>query len=122
MTTERALQLLRIEQECIKRNSCEGCDRDCAACDLVQEDEELNDMYEYVTAYFPCNTWIDVNTRLPLEHQDILIYCTNGEDGRIVASNYADNEWWDCINGFGIDLSRETVTHWMPLPPRPEGY
>ena len=49
---ERMLELLKIEQKCVKRNSgldesFEGtCDRDCARCELVQKDEDLLDMYE----------------------------------------------------------------------------
>ena len=48
---ERMLELLKIEQKCVKRNSgldedFEGkCDRDCANCELVQKDEDLLDMY-----------------------------------------------------------------------------
>lgn len=51
---ERMLELLKIEQKCVKRGSgldenFEGaCNRDCANCDLVQKDADLLDMYEKV--------------------------------------------------------------------------
>ena len=44
MTINRAIELLKIEKECIRRNA-DGCDRNCADCDLVQEDRELLEMY-----------------------------------------------------------------------------
>ena len=47
MTLERAIELLKIEQACVERNT-KGCDRNCAKCDLVQKDWELLDMYRYV--------------------------------------------------------------------------
>lgn len=51
---ERMLKLLKIEQKCVKRASgldatFDGiCNRDCAQCDLVQEETELLQMYENV--------------------------------------------------------------------------
>ena len=47
MTNQMAIIILKIERECVKRN-IQGCDRDCAKCDLVQTDEELLEMYDYV--------------------------------------------------------------------------
>ena len=44
MTYERVAQLLEIEKQCLLRNR-DGCDRDCARCDLVQEDKDLEEMY-----------------------------------------------------------------------------
>ena len=56
MTNERALELLGIERQCLLRNR-DGCDRNCAECDLVQEDEELEEMYcmaqRIVSAHIP---------------------------------------------------------------------
>ena len=46
MTTERAIELLEIEKECVKRGNT--CGRDCANCELVQEDIELIEMYKFV--------------------------------------------------------------------------
>ena len=45
MTLARIVELLSIERECISRNQHNDCNRDCAHCDLVQEDWELNEMY-----------------------------------------------------------------------------
>ena len=49
MTPERILELLKIERECISRNSMPfGCDRKCGECDLVQDTDELLEMYHIV--------------------------------------------------------------------------
>lgn len=45
MKLERMIELLKIEHECILRNSHGDCDRKCEDCDLVQEDWELHEMY-----------------------------------------------------------------------------
>ena len=46
MNTERAIELLKIEMACIKRASY--CDRKCGNCELVQNEKELLDMYDFV--------------------------------------------------------------------------
>lgn len=49
MDKARALELMKIEKECIRRNASPfECDRNCAKCDLVQDDAELTEAYEYV--------------------------------------------------------------------------
>jgi hypothetical protein len=37
MTAKRIIELLTAEYNCVARNSA-GCNRDCANCDLVQDD------------------------------------------------------------------------------------
>ena len=48
MTKERILELLKIEMECVNRNHLHEYNRDCANCDLVQNDVELLTMYSLV--------------------------------------------------------------------------
>lgn len=43
MTNERAIELMKIEMQCINR--AETCDRDCAKCELVQDTDELRKAY-----------------------------------------------------------------------------
>lgn len=45
MDFQKVHDLLGIELECIYRN-IEGCDKDCAKCDLVQKDEDLIAAYK----------------------------------------------------------------------------
>lgn len=51
MTFQRAIELLQIERECVNRNNQpfgRNCDRECGKCDLVQNTEELIEMYDFV--------------------------------------------------------------------------
>ena len=45
MTVERMIELLEIEKECVLRNASGECNRNCAGCDLLQDDTELHEMY-----------------------------------------------------------------------------
>ena len=46
MTVTRMVELLEIEQQCVAQG--ESCDRDCAHCPLVQDTQELLEMYDFV--------------------------------------------------------------------------
>lgn len=48
MTIQRMIELLKIEHECMLRGAHDDCDRDCANCELVQDDGELHEMYTNV--------------------------------------------------------------------------
>lgn len=45
MTIERMIELLEIEHECMLRGAHDDCDRNCANCELVQDDGDLHEMY-----------------------------------------------------------------------------
>lgn len=54
MDNQRAIELLKIERECINRNNQpfgQNCDRKCSKCDLVQNTDELIEMYDWVIGY-----------------------------------------------------------------------
>ena len=52
MSLDRALELLKIERECVLRQNGKGCQRDhtntCNGCDLVQSDADIVQMYDAV--------------------------------------------------------------------------
>lgn len=48
MTIQRMIELLKIEHECMLRGAHDDCDRDCANCELVQDDGDLHEMYTNV--------------------------------------------------------------------------
>jgi len=48
MTIQRMIELLEIEHECMLRGAHDDCDRNCADCELVQDDVELHEMYTNV--------------------------------------------------------------------------
>lgn len=43
---DRVIELLKIEHECVRRNSEQQCDGNCSACDLVQDDKDLLAAYD----------------------------------------------------------------------------
>lgn len=80
MDLKRAAELMNIEKQCVKRAST--CDRDCAKCELVQEDSELIEAFslaEYAlrklddleTAW---NTWLKTNVP---EQNQVTLYDEN---------------------------------------------
>lgn len=46
MTIQRMIELLAFERKCVE--SADECDRNCAECNLVQDTDELLDMYNEV--------------------------------------------------------------------------
>lgn len=50
MTIQRMIELLEIEHECMLRGAHDDCDRNCADCELVQDDGDLHEMYTNVIA------------------------------------------------------------------------
>lgn len=50
MTIQRMIELLQIEHECMLRGAHDACDRNCAVCELVQDDGDLHEMYTDVIA------------------------------------------------------------------------
>lgn len=55
MNIKRALELMKIEKECIQRNKDEKCDRECEVCDLLQNTDELLEAYEVVINFISNN-------------------------------------------------------------------
>ena len=50
MTIQRMIELLEIEHECMLRGAHDDCNRNCADCELVQDDSDLHEMYTDVIA------------------------------------------------------------------------
>lgn len=62
--------------------------------------------------------WISVSERMPEDESDIIVYCDDGEESRIVACNYDNGVWFDCV--FNTVMVFKNITHWMPLPKPPK--
>lgn len=60
--------------------------------------------------------WISVEDRLPDNGADVLAYADDGEESRIIPSNYDRGTWFDCC----FNCANENITHWMPLPTPPK--
>ena len=51
------VELLEIEHECMLRGAHDDCDRNCADCELVQDDGDLHEMYTNVIALLKEQEW-----------------------------------------------------------------
>lgn len=71
MTKKRMLELLLIERECVMSD----CDRNCAACSLVQEQDELVEMYTH--AYYIIKDCLQDDTEINGQER------TNGVQGTL---------------------------------------
>ena len=61
MKIDRVLELLKIERECVTRQSpCNEksklCDRNCGECDIAQDDLEIIEMYDFVIGMLEMQT------------------------------------------------------------------
>ena len=72
MSNERILSLLKIERECVLRASRNECSRDCANCNLVQDDKELLEMYSEVIEFY------EGRVKFELREQEITFNRING--------------------------------------------
>ena len=61
--------------------------------------------------------WISVEDELPEFHKQILFYAGN-IDGLMKGAFYSHSHRFQ--DGYGNFFYKSDVTHWMPLPPRPE--
>ena len=50
MDKTKALEIIKIEKQCIWRNIHRECDRRCLYCDLIREDSDILEAYDYVIA------------------------------------------------------------------------
>ena len=57
MTIDEAIALVKIERECITR--ADICDRKCEKCDLVQDSNNLIDMYEQLAEWLELLKWYE---------------------------------------------------------------
>ena len=141
MKIDRALELLKIERECVTRQSpCNEksklCDRNCGECDLAQNDLELIEMYDFVISMIETligrSQWISVKDRLPVIDEDVLILyeskvsrktgyaITCMKDSFYFGSTpipYQTPQWNEPWQYF---RENNVITHWMPLPKAPE--
>ena len=87
MTIQRMIELLEIEHECILRNSHDDCDRNCADCNLVQDDGDLHEMYTDVIALLKKQEPKTVIIN-PEKYGDWLKHCPSCETVLPISSQY----------------------------------
>lgn len=85
MTRQKIIELLEIEHECMLRGAHDECDKNCAECELVQDDNELHEMYTDVITLLKTQnqiTYRDCSDALLMLWMDNII--TDGEYNRIM--------------------------------------
>lgn len=129
MKIDRVLELLKIERECVTRQSpCNEksklCDRNCGECDIAQNDLELIEMYDFVISMIETlnwrSQWISVKDRLPERSGDVLV-CHDEYYIMSVLSYSWRHKAFNAFDSLPTSENRiESVTHWMPLPEPPK--
>lgn len=84
MTIDKAVDLLKVERECASRS----CDRQCAKCDLVQEQKDVLDAYSTAIDFIERNK-AKVLTLFEIDDYPEIYYESFG--GNVFACFIADN-------------------------------
>lgn len=88
MTIDKAIALVNIENECIKR--AENCNRKCNECELVQETDTLLDLYKQLAE------WLE-ELKKYREYINLLEnpkqYQLGSQDGIVVGNNKAIDDF-----------------------------
>lgn len=48
MDIQKAIDIIKTEAECVRRNDGKNCDRDCGKCDLLRDASEILEAYMVV--------------------------------------------------------------------------
>ena len=101
---------------------CPICDNKPANCDCTATEREQFDEIESLKAEIARlreeRRWVPVGERLPDDLRRVMVMAP-GLYGAQVAW-LLNGKWHDGI-GYPDDAIDSRVTHWMPLPPGPEG-
>lgn len=110
MTIERAIELLEIEKTCIMRANT--CDRNCAACDLVQTDTDLLAAYDAaIEALRNKPEWIECKDKLPKLGEMVLTVDRWGHVKDRQLKRYFDGDLYFSVDGL---IPGKDIKYWMP--------
>lgn len=130
-------ELLRWARERVKvGGDCTGCpfdgepipdDYSCTAllvCALTERVEKLGEhsarYAELLAVQQERERWISVEEKMPEPMEWVLCWCFGGLARVLRYDNVADDWDFTVLNGHGYAFTRDTVTHWRPLPEGPE--
>lgn len=129
-------ELLRWARECANQGpNCGGCSHDgdypeawnCLGdliATLAQRVEKLGEhcarYAEMLAVQQERDRWISVEEKMPEPMEWVLCWCFGGLARVLRYDNVADDWDFTVLNGHGYAFTRDTVTHWRPLPEGPE--
>lgn len=122
MTREEAAEIIKIERECVERNTSNECDRDCINCDLLRADEEIFSAYDMAIEALqePERKWIPVSERLPKDCEEdwVLVQIKEKDCGFLWIPRVGEErngKWWLADDEKPLEDMFEVVA-WQPLP------
>ena len=124
MTLEEAIEIIKVERACVKRNTDNKCDRDCINCDLLRTEEEIFAAYDMAIESLEKAEkfqWVPVSERTPDDYGAVLLQYSNRRWLETENRETLDIGYFDA---FGNEELREDdcknfrgeVIAWMPLP------
>lgn len=129
MDRKEAIEIIKIERECVERNTSNECDRDCTNCDLLRADEEIFSAYDMAIEALQepqVGGWIPVTYHTPKDKDEDMLYayildCPMPEERQEILVSFNgmvdmdvccyDEGWYLDNRGDWMD-----VDAWMPLP------
>jgi hypothetical protein len=111
------------------RYESEGDPKGRSDCDSLRDDnalvhdmneklrEEIRTLREEIRTLREERRWVPVGERLPEKYQSVLVALTPDSKGRVEVCEAVHWKGSD----FETDKGNYECSHWMPLPPGPEG-
>lgn len=97
----------------------DGCTFHADAADGAADFDEVSTLRAKIDRLREERRWIPVGEMLPLVQGEDVLTAIQFDDG----SHDINLSWWngECWMFYGAHVPGGPVTHWMPLPPGPEG-
>lgn len=95
MDRKEAVEIIKIERQCVERNTQNECDRDCANCDLLLLDEKIFAAYDMAIAALEEKDHRCSNCRHGDYAQGNVFYClahSSFHDGNAYCSEWEEEQ------------------------------
>ena len=123
MTIKEAIEIIKVERACVKRNTDNKCDRDCINCDLLRTEEEIFAAYDRAIESLEKAEkfqWVPVSERTPDDYGAVLLQYPNRRWLETEKRETLDIGYFDAFGNEelreGCENFRGEVIAWMPLP------
>lgn len=103
------------------QNASKADDRAIKASDILIESLKVKIAVLESQAQQTESQWISVEERLPDHRNDVLCFVVSNQGDTSIKSSHLNPAMTGFYVEYEFDEPIEKVTHWMPLPPAPEG-